>query len=144
MTPTVSVVMAAKNYAKFIAQAIESVIAQTFADWELVIIDDGSTDDTMMKVKPFLSDPRIRYYPSDRLGQSRAKNLGFHFCRGEFVAYLDADDAWLPTKLEKQLGLFNSLSHSPKGERGVNVGVVFCGRDFLDEHDNITPAPAPK
>ena len=73
MTPTVSVVMAAKNYARFIAQAVRSVFAQSFADWELVIIDDGSTDDTPAVVKPFLADPRVKYFRSDKLGQPRAK-----------------------------------------------------------------------
>ena len=106
MTPRVSVVMAAKNYARFLPAAVESVLAQTFADWELLIIDDGSTDDTPEAVRPFLADPRVRYFRSDRLGQPRAKNLGIGLSRGEFVAFLDADDAWLPTKLEKQLALF--------------------------------------
>src|SRR5262249_21308915 len=102
MTPAVSVVMAAKNYARFLPEAVESVFAQTFADGELLVIDDGSTDDTPGAVKPFLADARVRYLRSDRLGQPRAKNLGIGLSRGEFVAFLDADDAWEPTKLEKQ------------------------------------------
>jgi glycosyltransferase involved in cell wall biosynthesis len=125
MTPTVSVVMAAKNYARFLPAAVESVFAQTHADWELVVIDDGSTDDTPAAVRPFLADPRVRYVRSDKLGQSRAKNLGIRLSRGDIVTFLDADDAWRPTKLEKQLALLRD-----------DVGVVFCGRELIDEAGN--------
>lgn len=99
----ISVVMAAKNYAAFVAQAIQSVRAQTVADWELVVVDDGSVDGTAAVVRPYLADGRIRLVESDRLGQSRAKNLGARLARGEWLAYLDADDAWHPTKLERQM-----------------------------------------
>lgn len=120
--------MAAKNYAQFIGQAVRSVFAQTFPDWELVIIDDGSTDYTPQAVKPFLGDPRVRYVRSDRLGQPRAKNLGLRLSRGEFVAYLDADDAWEPTKLAKQLAV---LKERPE------VGVSYTSRVLMDENGNI-------
>ncbi len=130
MTPTVSVVMAAKNYARFLPAAVESVLAQTFADWELLVVDDGSTDHTPDAVAPFLADPRVRYVRSDRLGQPRAKNLGAGLSRGEVVAYLDADDAWKPTKLEKQLAL---LRDRPA------VGVCFCLRSLIDEQGNPLP-----
>jgi len=126
--------MAAKNYAHFIAQAIDSVLAQTVADWELVIIDDGSTDATPAAVRPYLSDPRVRYFRSDRLGQSRAKNLGERLSRGEFVAYLDADDAWLPTKLEAQLAVLHTFPR---------VGVVATRRCFLDAAGAVTPDESP-
>ncbi len=129
----VSVVMAAKNYARFLPTAVESVIAQTFAGWELVVVDDGSTDATPAAVKPFLSDPRIHYHRSDVLGQSRAKNLGIRLSRGQFVAFLDADDAWHPTKLAKQLPLF----YKP------TVGVVYCRRSLIDEAGNALP-PRPR
>lgn len=134
MTPTVSVVMAAKNYARFLPTAVGSVVAQTFADWELLVIDDGSTDATPAAVRPFLADGRVRYGRSDRLGQPRAKNLGANLGRGEFVAFLDADDAWLPTKLEKQLAL---LRANPA------VGVCFCRRTLIDEAGNPLPTNDP-
>ena len=123
-TPTVSVVMAAKNYARFIGEAIGSALAQTFPDWELVIVDDGSTDDTGAVVRPYLIDGRIRYFRSDSLGQSRAKNLGIGFARGEFIAFLDADDAWFPTKLAKQMTL---MREHPQ------VGVTYTQRELIDE-----------
>jgi glycosyltransferase involved in cell wall biosynthesis len=129
--PTVSVVMAAKNYARFLPQAVRSVFAQTSADWELVIIDDGSTDHTPQAVKPFVRDPRVRYHRSDKLGQPRAKNLGLRLSRGEFVAYLDADDAWEPTKLAKQLAV---LTEWPE------VGVCYCDRLLMDEQGKVTQA----
>jgi glycosyltransferase involved in cell wall biosynthesis len=116
--------MAAKNYARFIDQAIESVVAQTFADWELIVVDDGSTDGTEAVVAPHLIDRRIRYVRSDSLGQSRAKNLGLGLTAGEFVAFLDADDAWLPTKLERQLAVFRA---------NPAAGVGFTGRRIIDE-----------
>jgi glycosyltransferase involved in cell wall biosynthesis len=129
--------MAAKNYARFLPVAVESVFAQTFADWELLIIDDGSTDHTPAAVRPFVADHRVRYFRSDRLGQSRAKNLGVSFSRGAFVAFLDADDAWEPTKLDKQLALFRDRPE---------VGVVFCRRSLIDEQGNVNaarPSPLP-
>lgn len=130
MIPTVSIVMAAKNYARFLPVAIGSVRAQTFGDWELAVVDDGSTDDTPATVKPFLADSRIRYVRSDKLGQIRAKNLAIGLCRAQLIAFLDADDAWLPTKLEKQLRLF---------EEKPGTGVVFCRRSLIDDLGNKLP-----
>jgi glycosyltransferase involved in cell wall biosynthesis len=124
----VSIVTASKNYARFLPFAVDSVLAQTFTDWELIVIDDGSTDNTSEVIAPYLVDPRIRCVKSDRLGQSRAKNLGIALSRGEFVAFLDADDIWDATKLEKQLPLF-------RGE----VGVVFSRRHLIDESGNRLP-----
>jgi glycosyltransferase involved in cell wall biosynthesis len=134
--PAVSVVMAAKNYARFLPAAVESVRAQTFADWELLVIDDGSSDHTPEAARPFLADPRIRYFRSDKLGQPRAKNLGIGLSRGPFVAFLDADDAWRPAKLEKQLAIFRDRPA---------VGVVFCRRSLINELGEplATPQAAP-
>ena len=134
MTPAVSVVMAAKNYARFLPEAVQSVLAQTFTDWELLIIDDGSTDHTPVAVRPFLADRRVRYFRSDTLGQPRAKNLGIGLSRGAFVAFLDADDAWESTKLEKQFAIFTAKP---------DVGVVFCKRSFMDEESSLLPAKLP-
>lgn len=132
MMPSVSVVMAAKNYARFLPAAVESVLAQTVTDWELLIIDDGSTDATPAAVRPFLKDSRIRCVRADRLGQSRAKNLGIDLGRGEYVAFLDADDVWRPTKLEKQLAVFRA---------NPAVGVVASLRELIDEAGALIPRP---
>ncbi|MCZ2341438.1 MAG: glycosyltransferase [Bacteroidales bacterium] len=137
MTPQVSVVMAAKNYGQFLAEAIESVLAQTVEEWELLIIDDGSTDHTQSVAAPFLMDRRIRIVSSDRLGQPRAKNLGVRLSSGSLVAFLDADDAWLPTKLERQLAVF---ADRPE------VGVCFTKRTLMNDRGepifgNDPPSP---
>jgi glycosyltransferase involved in cell wall biosynthesis len=134
MTPQVSVVMAAKNYGQFLAEAVESVLAQTVDNWELLIIDDGSTDHTQTVVLPYLCDRRIRVVPSDRLGQPRAKNLGVRLSSGEFVAFLDADDAWLPTKLEQQLAVFT---------RQPAVGVCFTKRTLMNDQSEPVPGNDP-
>jgi glycosyltransferase involved in cell wall biosynthesis len=130
MIPTVSIVMATKNYARYLPVAIGSVRAQTFSDWELVVIDDGSTDETPATISSFLADSRIRYFRSDQLGQTRAKNLGIRLSRAQLTAFLDADDVWLPTKLEKQLALFREHPET---------GVVFCRRSLIDHAGNPLP-----
>jgi glycosyltransferase involved in cell wall biosynthesis len=121
--PRVSVVMAAYNYGQYIAQAIQSVIDQTFTDWELIVVDDGSTDDTCEVVQQFLSDSRIHYHRQENRGQPQAKNEGIKLSRGSLVAFLDADDAWLPTKLEKQIILFR---------QDPNLGVAYTSLYFMD------------
>ncbi|QJW96466.1 GT2 family glycosyltransferase [Frigoriglobus tundricola] len=126
--------MAAKNYARFLPEAVGSVCAQTFTDWELLVIDDGSTDDTPGAIRPYLADRRVRYVRSDALGQVRAKNLGVALSRAALVAFLDADDAWEPTKLEKQLAVF---------DRHPDVGVVFSRRALMDETGRPIAIKAP-
>jgi len=123
MHPSISVVIASRNYGRFLAGAIESVRNQTYADWELFVIDDGSTDNTRDVVAPFLADDRIHYYRTDGLGQSRAKNLGIQLSQAPLIAFLDGDDEWLPEKLERQLSLFSD----------VNIGVVYGRRLLMDE-----------
>ena len=90
----------------------------------MIVVDDGSTDDTGAVVAPYLSDDRVRYHRTDHVGQSAAKNLGIRLARGRLIAFLDADDLWLPTKLEKQLAL---LKTNPA------LGVVYSRRSLMDE-----------
>lgn len=132
--PVVSVVMAAKNYARFLPMAVGSVERQTFPDWELLIIDDGSSDDTPSAVQPFLDDPRVQYHRSDRLGQPRAKNLGVGLSRGRVITFLDADDVWLPHKLERQLEVLDT---------DPGLGVCFCRRGLIDEAGERLPVNDP-
>jgi glycosyltransferase involved in cell wall biosynthesis len=136
MTPLVSISTATRNYARYLPATIESVRAQTFADWEMIIVDDGSTDATPALMQTYLADRRIRYYRADKLGQTRAKNLGIAFGRGEFVAFLDADDVWEPTKLEKQLAVFREDSRRSLRERPAH-GMT------EDEPENKLPACSP-
>lgn len=128
-SPRVSVVMATYNYGQYIAQAIQSVVDQTYADWELIVADDGSTDDTRKVVAQFRGDNRIKYHFQENQGASAARNLAIQVSRGSIVAFLDADDAWVPTKLERQLALYDS---------DPQLGVVYAGRSFMDPSGRVT------
>jgi teichuronic acid biosynthesis glycosyltransferase TuaG len=104
MTRLVSILMPAYNAEKYIAESIQSVITQTLADWELIVVDDGSTDNTAAVVGAFAAaDARVKYIyqPNGRLG--KARNTAFGQSRAELIAFLDSDDLWLPEKLELQV-----------------------------------------
>jgi len=102
-SPTVSVVMPAHNAEAFLAEAIESVLCQTFADLELIVVDDESTDSTASIVHAF-ADERICYLrTARRSGPGAARNVALHVARGAYVAFLDADDLAYPTRLATQL-----------------------------------------
>ena len=101
--PLVSVVIPAFNRAGLIGRAIESVARQTYADIEIIVADDASTDNTAAVVGA-IQDPRVRYLSSERnAGASAARNMGIHAASGDFVAFLDSDDVWMANKLELQL-----------------------------------------
>src|SRR5579864_1281079 len=134
-TPRVSISMANYNYGRFLKAAIDSVLRQTVSDWELIIVDDGSTDDSREVIQPYLADPRISFHPLRHLGQAKAKNAGIDMGCGEFTAFLDADDLWAPTKLEKQLALFN---------REPDLGLVYTRRTLIDETGKELPFRQPK
>lgn len=134
MTPKVSIVMAARNYARFLPMAIRSVQAQKFSGWELIVIDDGSTDDTPEVLGTFLDDARIHPIRSRHLGQPRAKNLGIEQARGEWIAFLDADDAWRSGKLATQLEVM---------EREPGIGVLATVRQFMNEQVLEMPPEPP-
>lgn len=103
--PLVSVIMPVYNGSRFVEQAIRSVQNQTLRDWELFVLDDCSTDDTCERVERIAAaDPRIRLVRSQsNRGVARARNQGFALSRGRYVALLDSDDLWHPTKLQLQL-----------------------------------------
>src|SRR4051794_9507325 len=100
-TPAVSVIIPSFNAAPYLGQAIESALASGPIEVEVIVIDDGSTDGTAEVLEKFGS--RIRTAKQDRGGPYRARNLGAQLARAEWLAFLDADDDWLPGKLEKQL-----------------------------------------
>lgn len=125
INPLVSVVMPAYNAEKYIDQAISSVISQTYTKWELLIIDDCSTDGTAKIAECFASqDSRIRLLRnSQNMGVARSRNRGLDIAKGEWIALLDSDDAWREMKLEKQLTV---------AER-TNADIVYCSYSMMDE-----------
>ena len=104
MNDLVSIIMPSYNTAKFISETIESVLAQIYPNWELIIVDDCSTDDTDAVVCPYLVDDRIRYIKNEKnSGAAVSRNRALREAKGKWVAFLDSDDLWFPEKLEKQI-----------------------------------------
>ena len=99
----VSIIMPAFNSSKTIFDSINSVQSQTYQNWEMIIIDDGSTDNTKDIITPFLSDYRIKYLRQLNSGPSIARNNGINKAKGKYLAFLDSDDLWKPNKLDIQI-----------------------------------------
>ncbi len=117
--PTVSVVIPTYNREQLIARSVKSVLSQTYQNFEIIIVDDASTDNTK-KVVNSLNDGRIKYVRHDKnKGEAAARNTGIKLARGEYIASHDSDDEWLPEKLEKQIKAFEDCS--------PEVGVVYTG-----------------
>lgn len=100
MAPEITVVIPAYNAALYIAETIASVQQQTFTAWEVVVVDDGSTDNTAEIVKSFLTDTRIKLVSQKNKGVSAARNTGIKAAQGKYVAFLDADDCFLNNNLQ--------------------------------------------
>lgn len=116
--PFVSVIIPTYNRADLLVQAIQSVLNQTYGHFELLIIDDNSSDNTSEIINT-IKDNRVHYFRlSKNQGAPAARNIGLKKAKGELVAFLDSDDQWLSTKLEKQVELFN---------KEKNVGLVYTG-----------------
>lgn len=132
-TPRVTVVIPAYNRSQALRPTIDSVLAQTFTDWELLVVDDGSTDDTGDVVRS-CTDPRIRYLRQANAGHSAARNLGLEHARGELLAFLDHDDRWLPEKLARQVQYL---------DRHPEVVLVYAEWEAVDE-DSVYQGPGKK
>ena len=120
-TPQVSVIIPAYNGDRYIVQAVESALCQTFTDLEIIVVDDGSTDATHQILQPYFD--RIRYVYQENRGVAAARNRGIQEAQGEFIAFLDQDDFFLPDKLAAQIALFRqqpSLGIVNSGWRLVN------------------------
>lgn len=112
MTELVSVIMPSYNTAQYIGNSIRSVLTQTYTNWELIIVDDCSTDDTDDVVKSFSDDSRIRYIKNEnRCGAAVSRNRALKEATGKWIAFLDSDDLWLPEKLEKQIRFMNENNY---------------------------------
>jgi glycosyltransferase involved in cell wall biosynthesis len=124
MIPIVSVIIPTRNRAAMLREAIESVRAQTYAAWELIVIDDGSTDETPQVVEALArGDARIRVMRQAQRGVSAARNAGIRAARGRYVAFLDDDDLFLPPKLAAQVDAL---------ERDPTLGFVYSQTEWVD------------
>jgi len=128
--PLVSVVIPTYNYGRFVTQAVDSVLAQTYRPLEVIVVDDGSTDDTRERLQPY--GERIRYVHQLNAGPEGARNTGLALAQGEWVAFLDPDDSWLPGKLELQVRLL---------EQQTDV-VMVCSQTCSTQADAVIP-PVP-
>lgn len=126
MNDLVSIIMPSYNTGKFIAESIKSVLLQTYTNWELVIVDDCSTDNTDKIVADF-NDNRIKYFKNEKnSGAALTRNRALREAKGEWIAFLDSDDLWMPEKLEKMINFM------------VYNGYFFAYHDFekIDEDGN--------
>ena len=105
MLPLISVIIPTHNRALWVVEAVESVLAQSFKDFELLVVDDGSTDETAALLAPYRD--RLLYDFQDRAGVSAARNRGLELASGQWIAFLDSDDLWLPAKLAAQVDFFD-------------------------------------
>lgn len=129
MQSLVTAVIPVYNSAKYVREAIESASNQTYKNIEIIIVNDGSTDNTAEIIKKLMAHSselmgKVRYIYQENKGPAAARNRGIREAKGEYIVFLDADDEWLPDKLEKQIKLLNE---------NRNVGLVTCGRDVIDQ-----------
>ena len=123
-----SVVMTVYNAEKYLRDTIESVLNQTMEDFELIIVDDCSTDSSAEIVKEFLEDKRVKYFKNDEnLKVSKTRNFGVSVAKADRVAFIDSDDVWLNTKLEKQ------LAHMDK----TGARICYSGYYFISDEGNL-------
>ncbi len=128
MDDLVSVIMPSYNTEKFISDAVKSVLAQTYKNWELIIVDDCSTDGTDKVLEPFLTDSRIVYIKNkENKGAAYSRNLALERAKGKWIAFLDSDDLWKPEKLTKQIAFM---------EKG---GYSFSYTDYEEVDENSNP-----
>ena len=123
--PLVSVVIATYNMGQYLPQAVDSILQQTWKKLEIIVVDDGSNDNTPEVMLNYSTDSRVNYIRNENQGQPKAKNCGIKNTKGDFIAFCDADDFWEANKLEIQMPLFSN----PK------VGVVYSEVSFIDEHN---------
>lgn len=127
-SPTVSVIIPTYNRTSLLIEAVQSVLSQSYNDLECIIVDDGSEEDTASVIDQSI-DPRIKYVEHNQnKGASAARNTGIEQAQGEFIAFLDDDDEWMPEKLEKQVELMR--------RRSDDFGLVYCWMDYYEYPDN--------
>lgn len=138
MNELVSVIMPSYNTASYISESIKSVLAQTYSNWELIIVDDCSTDNTDAIVADF-DDARIRYFKNKKnSGAALTRNRALREAKGEWIAFLDSDDIWLPKKLERQIMfmkengyVFSYHEYEKIDEASKTLGVLVTGPEIV-------------
>lgn len=127
-TPLVSVVMPAYNMERYIEQAIRSVMSQTYSCWEMIVVDDGSSDATRDIIQMLAKeDSRIQLVcNAENCGAAASRNRAFGMCKGRYIALLDSDDLWLPEKLERQVQL----------AQATGADIVYCSYGIIDQYGN--------
>lgn len=125
--PLVSIITPVFNGEKFLAKAIESALDQTYQNFELLIVNDGSTDNSFAIIKPFLKDSRVIYIEQKNAGVAAARNTAIKHAKGKYIGFLDQDDLWLDNKLEVQVAAL---------EQDKSVALVHSKQDFIDSHSN--------
>lgn len=126
--PKVSVIVPTYNAMSYIAETVASILNQTFTDFELILIDDGSSDGTAQWITQ-VADPRVKAITQENKGKAQTCNIGIRLAQGEYLAFLDHDDLWQPTKLEKQV---NCLDQDP------DAGLVTTWLTIIDGQSKVT------
>ena len=142
MAELVSIIMPSYNTASFIAESIQSVQAQSYENWELLIVDDCSTDHTDEVVKPYLADKRINYLKNKKnSGAAASRNRALREAKGKWIAFLDSDDLWMPNKLSKQVKFmeehcyqFSYTNYSEIDSQNRRSGVTVTGPNRITKH----------
>jgi glycosyltransferase involved in cell wall biosynthesis len=134
----VSIVIPTYNRAELVERAVHSVLSQTYPDLEVIIVDDASTDNTRERIKALQQvDHRILYFRhNSNRGPQAARNTGVQAAKGEYIAFLDSDNEWLPRKLERQMALFSHKADS--------LGVVYCGYSKVSAGGEVLNEYAPR
>ena len=126
--PKVSIILPAYNGERFIKETLESLLSQVYRDFEILAVDDGSTDKTADIIKSF-GDRRIKYFYRENSGnQAIPRNFGINRARGDYIAFCDQDDLWYPEKLKRQMKIINQKDLS----QAENVGVIVTSADIVD------------
>ncbi len=135
MNELVSIITPSYNTEKYIEDTIKSVLAQTYQNWEMIIVDDCSTDNTDEVVMPYLADSRIRYLKNEKnSGAAMSRNYALREAKGKWIAFLDSDDIWVPEKLEKQIDFmekggfhFSYTAYAEMDENGLPLNRTVKG-----------------
>ncbi len=142
MNDLVSIIAPSYNTAKYIDETIQSVLRQTYTNWEMIIVDDCSTDNTDEIVKLYLSDTRIKYLKNEKnSGAAVSRNYALREAKGKWIAFLDSDDLWMPEKLEKQVSFmqinryyFSYTHYQEINDVGNLLGVTVKGPKRITKH----------